>query len=93
MSRPAPWAPYAPAAYTRADVMAIQALLAGVASAEQQQHALQFVIERLARYYDMSYCPGPEGARDTAMAEGRRFVGAQLVLMTKINVSTVFKEN
>ncbi len=93
MSRPPPWAPYAPPTYTRQDVLAVQALAAGTASAEQQQRALRYVIEALARYYDLSYCPGPDGERDTAMAEGRRFVGAQLVLMTKMDVSVIFKEN
>lgn len=93
MSRLPPWAPYAPAAYGKQDVLAVQALATGTASPEQQQHALRYVIEVLSRYYDLSYCPGAEGARDTAMAEGRRFVGSQLVLLTKINVSAVFKEN
>ena len=87
-----PWAPYHPPAYTQQDVLAIQALATGTASAEQQQHALRYVIESVSRYYEVSYCPGPDGARESAMAEGRRFVGGWLVLMTKMNVSVLFKE-
>jgi hypothetical protein len=87
-----PWAPYAPPPLVKRDVLAVQALSTGTASAEQQQHALSFIVETLGRYYDLSYCPGPEGTRDTAMNEGRRFVAAQLVKMTKINVTTYFKE-
>ena len=93
MKTQTPWAPYLPPVYTRADVLAVQALAAGTATPEQQQRALRYVVEDVSRYYEISYCSGPDGARDSAMAEGRRFVGGWLVLLTKMNVSVVFKEN
>lgn len=87
-----PWAPYAPVRYEKADAMALQALEMGTATEEQQKRALKFIIEKVARTYDVSFCPGPEGDRETAMAEGRRFVGLQLITILRINVGVVFRE-
>lgn len=84
-------APWLPPAYTDRDISAIQALARGDATQEQQSHALRFVVETLSGCYDMSYRPGVEGERDTAFAEGRRFVGLQLVKMTKLNVAALRK--
>ncbi len=77
-----PWKPFP---YELADVSAIQACVAGTASAEQQKRALQWIVG-CAGTYDMSYRPGQAGDRDTAFAEGKRFVGLQVVKMTKLNV-------
>lgn len=78
-------APWLPPAYEPEDVHAIQALARGIANAEQQRRALAWIIERAAGTYEMSYRPGGEdGARDTIFAEGRRFVGNQVVKMTKL---------
>jgi hypothetical protein len=80
--------PYLPPEYMPADVIAVQALAAGNATPEQQQRALKWVIEVGAGTYDMSFRPGgQEGERDTAFAEGRRFVGLQLVKLTRLNVA------
>ena len=87
-----PWAPYAPVKYTREDVLAIQSLATGTATEDQQKRALRFIIEAVARTYDVSFCPGPDGDRETAMAEGRRFVGLQLITLLQINVGVVFRE-
>ena len=35
-------------------------------------------------YYGLSYRPGEDGRRDTDFAEGKRFVGAQVVKMMNI---------
>lgn len=65
--------------------MAIQALARGIASGEQQRRAIAWIIERASGTYEMSYRPGgSEGDRDTVFAEGRRFVGNQIVKMTKL---------
>lgn len=83
--------PWQPPSYTDRDIAAIQALARGDASPDQQTHALRFIVETICCCYDMSFRPGVEGDRDTAFAEGRRFVGLQLVKMTKLNVAALRK--
>lgn len=75
--------PWAPADHDVAEVSAIQALAAGNASPDQQKRALDYIIVVLAGTYDMSYRPNSQ--RDTDFAEGKRFVGNQIVLMTKLD--------
>lgn len=85
-----PVKPWVPAPYELADISAIQALHRGDATPDQQQRALKWIIESACATYDMSYFPGGEDAnRDTIFAEGRRFVGNQLVKATKLNLSTL----
>lgn len=80
-------APWKPAPYAIADAAAIQALQRGDANADQQRRALKWLIETCCGTYDLSYRPGgEEGARDTAMAEGKRWVGLQVVKL--LNNST-----
>ena len=83
MKKPPPGAPWAPVAYEGADVGAIQALNRGDATPEQQRRALRYIVEVVAGTYDQSFRPDSE--RDTAFAEGRRFVGLTLVKLSKIN--------
>ena len=78
---------YAPAEYVLADVSAIQALVNGTASPEQQKRAVDWIIQQAAGLYEMSYRPGEDGRRDTDFAEGRRFVGSQIVKMTKLDLA------
>lgn len=60
-------------------VAAIKALAEGKASAVQQKLALDWIISELCRTYDVSFRPDDAGGdRDTAFAEGRRFVGLQI---------------
>lgn len=67
---PTPWDP--------ADASAFQALARGDCPANLQQRALKF-IWRLTGIRDLSYrYGGPEAERDTAFAEGKRFVGLQI---------------
>jgi hypothetical protein len=79
--------PYTPADYEPADVTAIQAMHRGDASPDLQRRALNFIINDLARTYDLSYRPDSE--RDTAFAEGKRFVGLQLVKFLKLNTEAI----
>jgi hypothetical protein len=75
------------------DAAAIQALDRGDATADQQRRALDWIINKAAGYYDLSYRPGgEEGRRDTDFAEGRRFVGGQIVKLSKLNLAK-FKES
>lgn len=86
--KPAPWSPWVPPKYEIHDAVAIQAVAAGTANADQQRAAMHFIIESLAGAYNMTYCPGgDEGRRDSDFAEGRRFVGLQLVKLIKLNIS------
>lgn len=71
--------PWKPVPYDDIDVAALKALAAGVANEGQQKRALRWIVETAAHTYDLSYRPGPDGDRDTAFAEGSRFVGQQVV--------------
>ncbi len=76
--------PWHPAPYEDADVYAIKALAAGVASADQQKRALGWVINTLCGTYDMPYRPGEGGDRDTVFACAKMYVGQQIVKLTKL---------
>jgi len=90
---PAPKAAEAwhPAAWDEHHALAIQALSEGNASPEQQKAALRWIIEEAAGTYDLSFRPGPTGARDTDFAEGRRSVGLQIVKLSRINTDILRK--
>lgn len=79
--------PWKPPAYEDADAHSIRALQAGTATADQQQRALAYIINTLAATYDLSYRPSSD--RDTAFAEGRRFVGLQIVKFLKIDFARI----
>lgn len=86
MAKPPPGAAWAPPHYDEHDVRAIQALAKGEANPGQQARALKWIVEVCSNAYDMSYRPGGEdGRRDSDFAEGRRFVGNQIVKLTKLN--------
>lgn len=76
--------PYQPAKYTDKEIIAIQALQAGNANEGQQIAALNWIINNVCQYYDLSFYPGEGGRRDSDFAEGKRYVGAQIVKMMKL---------
>ena len=77
--------PWYPVAYTDSDMAAIKALSRGEATAAQQVHALKFIVETVSDCYDLSYRSDDAGGeRDTVFAEGRRFVGLQIVKLMKL---------
>ena len=78
---------WSPSDYELSDATAIQALVRGEANPDQQIAAIKWIVEKVALTYEVSYRPDSE--RDTCFAEGRRFVGLQIVKMTKLNVSTL----
>jgi hypothetical protein len=77
-------APWQPAPYDDSDIAAVKALVTGTASAPQQQRALDWIIRTACATYDLSFRPGESGERETAFAEGKRWVGLQVVKMMKI---------
>ena len=80
-------APWKPAAWQPADASALQALVRGDCPSHLQQRAMAFIINDLCGTYDLSYRPGAEGDRDTAFAEGKRFVGMQIVKLLKVKAN------
>lgn len=90
-SMPAPKkAPIPIPKWENADAYAIQALEKGVASPEQQKRALRWIIERACLTYD--FCDKPEDDRLSAIFDGRRFAGLQIVKLVKINMSLLKKQ-
>jgi hypothetical protein len=82
-------APWKPAKYEPADAAAIQALVKGAATADQQKRAMNWIVKNCCRTYDLSYRPGEEGRRDTDFAEGRRSVGLQLVMLMNLKIGLI----
>lgn len=80
--RPEPWKP---AEWVPEDGYAIQAVMQGRASEEQQRRAMVFIVNNICGTYDLSY--RPTGDRDTSFAEGKRFVGLQLVKFAQLNIA------
>ena len=80
-------AAHVPPQWDPADVRAIQSLAAGEATPEMQKRALNFLINKACLTYDLSY--RPDSDRETVFAEGRRFVGLQLVKLLNINLAAI----
>ncbi len=70
--------PWAPPDLGLAEVAALQAVAKGVASPDQQQRAMRVMVEKICRRYEMPYCPGVGGERDTSFALGRMSAGSTL---------------
>lgn len=85
-----PYKPWHPATYEKGDAVAMQALLRGDATKDQQKRALDWIIGQAARTHDMTYFS--ESDRDSAFAEGKRFVGNQIIKMLKLNTMHITKK-
>ena len=83
--RPPPGAPWIPASWDDADAGAVQALARGDAGPEQQKRALDWIINLACGTYDLSF--SPDSDRATSFAEGRRFVGLQIVKLIRVNLA------
>ena len=88
---------YAPPDYTTArakdGVFAIQAQAVSKANEGQQKTALDFIINEICRTYDLSYRPEEKGGeRETAFAEGRRFVGLEIVKIIRSSFDALTKK-
>lgn len=84
-------APWKPADYQLADVSAFQALVRGEASPDMQKRAVKWLVEA-AGTYDLSYRPGPGGDRDTVFAEGKRFMGQQVVKLINLDLAKLKRD-
>ena len=74
-----------PPKYEIADVEAFQALQRGDASGHLQKRALGWIINSAAATYDLSFSPTDD--RLTSFAEGRRFVGLQVVKLCALDIN------
>lgn len=83
--KPPPDAAWAPVEHAQQDALALKALQAGTADADQQRRALDWILQQACRTYDLSYRPGSD--RETVFAEGRRFVGLEIVKLLNIPVA------
>lgn len=81
--------PCRPPAWEPADAAAIQALLRGDATSDQQLRAIKYIVNDIAGTYDLSYRSGEDGRRDTDFAEGKRHVGLQIVKLSKLNLAAL----
>lgn len=93
MPKPKTSAPYMPVDCVKADAAALQAMRRGEATKDQQIRAMEFIVGTVSDRNGMSFRPGgAEGARDTDFAEGRRFVGNQIVKITNTPLSKFDEE-
>lgn len=74
----APPPPWTPPRWDPVDAHAIRAVAHGEATADQQRHAMRWIIESAAATYQDTHFP--EDA-DRCFANGRRFVGLRLVAL------------
>lgn len=70
--------------YTESDVVALQALNAGEANAEQQKRALKWIIENACAMYEWPFL---DQERQTNIQHGRQLAGHQIVGMLKLKLS------
>lgn len=82
--RPEPWMPVE---WEPEDAHAVQAVMYGRASEDQQKRAMRFIVEQVCATNDLSYRPSSD--RDTAFAEGKRYVGLQLRKFAQINIAAL----
>lgn len=80
--------PYAPAAWTDADIASIQALDRGEATPEQQKRALLWIVNNAAQTNDVEFRSNPH---DHAFCSGRRFVGLQIIKAISLNLKAFTK--
>lgn len=78
-----------PPKWETADVEAFQALQRGDASPHLQKRALDWLIHKAAGTYELSFSPTDQ--RLTDFAEGRRFVGLQVVKLLALDTNKVRK--
>lgn len=75
-----------PVHYEAKHVEAVQACLKGIADEHQQKLAIEWVIIEAAGTRELSFRSDADGGdRETAFAEGRRFVGLSLAKMAEMS--------
>ena len=79
-----------PADYVPAQIEAMKAVYRGEADAFQQRQVLDWIINSAAGAYELSFRSDADGGeRETAFAEGRRFVGMQIVKLVNMSPDVV----
>lgn len=86
MKRKAP-EPFHPAEYEKADLYAVKAMWDGTANGNQQRRGLEWILNNVCATYDLSF--RPDSQRVTDFAEGKRFVGLQIVKAVKLDLSKI----
>lgn len=81
-----PWKPYKD---TEGERTAIQAVFDGVATEGQQKACLEAIFN-ICGLDDLSYRPTSD--RDTAFAEGKRFVGLQILKLAKLKAGVTTRK-
>lgn len=81
---------FTPADWQVADILAVQACVAGTATAAQQQRAIAWIVYAASAVDDVEYRPD---ARDHAFASGRRFVGLQIRKLMALRASAFSKNH
>jgi hypothetical protein len=81
--------PWLPASWEPADVASLQALARGVANEGQQKRALAYIVNVLGLTYEHTYVPASE--RDSCHAQGRRYVGLQIVKLVNMPAHLIKK--
>ena len=77
--------PWKPADYDKADHLAVLALAEGRADDQQQRRAWAWILHA-AGIGDLSFRPGGlEGQRETDFAEGKKWVGQQMLKLAAAN--------
>lgn len=84
--------PWEPPGYDDADVTAIKALTAGTANEQQQVRAIRYIVESLCGAYDLEWRPGSDGERESSFAAGKRWVGLQIIHLTKVEARRITNE-
>lgn len=87
--------PWAVPDYGLPEASAIQALYHGTASEEQQREAFTYIVQQLCGIGELSFRPpaiDPNG-HAAAFAEGKRFVGLQLVKFAQLNLALLRKKD
>lgn len=80
--------------YSKSDVVALQLVAAGKGTDHHQKRVIDLLINKIAATYDLSFRPDALGGdRATAFAEGKRFVGAQVVKLLKADPTQYSKED
>ena len=80
--------PWMPPEWDISDAHALQALALGEANKDQQQRAINWIINKAAGAYDLEYRTDPH---DHAFASGLRACGLRIISLIKIDLA-VFKE-
>jgi hypothetical protein len=81
--------PFNPPPYELADASALQACVRGDATPDQQQRAINWIVNGACGTYDLEY---RTDARDHAFTSGRRFVGLEIVKLIKLNVGKLVQK-